>query len=45
MKLNLMDLADSLKILIIWDVGSGEKIKFGVAHLEHEAQGTLFFTK
>ena len=45
MNLNLTDLANSLKFPIIWDVVSGEKIKFDVALREHEAQGTLFFTK
>ena len=45
LNLNLTDLASSLKFPIIWDVLSGEKIKFDVALREHEAQGTLFFTK
>ena len=45
LNLNLTDLASSLKFPIIWDVLSGEKIKFDVALWEHEAQGTLFFTK
>ena len=45
LNLNLTDLANSLKFPIIWDVVSGEKIKFDVALREHEAQGTLFFTK
>ena len=45
MKLNLMDLADSLKFLIILDVDSGETFIFDVGHREHYLHGTLFLTK
>ena len=45
LNMNLMELAAPLKFFIIWDVDYEGKRNFDVALREHEAQGTLFFTK